>query len=202
MTHLNNAYHFILEIDKLKQVYRNTITVTNRKESTAEHSWSASMIVTILMQELRAEFEQIDELKTIKLCLIHDLVEIYAGDVIAFDLQARKEKEQVEREALKKLIQIHPEFGQELHSLWYEFEEKQSIEAQVAKAADSICPIFQRLHSNHSYLPFNVTIADLDHLKKPIFDFSKTFCYLYEKLKEDLISAKLIPPPTQTRTAS
>lgn len=192
MKNLQERYQFILEMNKLKQVFRNTITYTDRKESTAEHSWSASMIVIILMSELKKEFANIDELRAIKLALIHDIVEIYAGDVLAFDTAARKEKEKIEAESLKKLMAIHPEFGQQLHELWYEFEEKKSIEAQIAKAADAICPIFLRLHAKQSYFSFKITIDDMERVKFPHFAFSKTFTALYQQLKFDLLKEKLI----------
>ncbi len=192
MQNTQNMYQFILEINKLKLVFRNTTTSPDRKESTAEHSWSASMITIILMNELKKEFPEIDEFKIVKLTLIHDVVEIYAGDVMAFDMEARKDKEKVEAEALKKLMAVYPEFGQQLHDLWYEFENKESLEAKIAKAADAICPIFQRLESKQSYIPFNITIAKLEKTKYSHFVFSKTFSALYQKLKVDLLEQKLI----------
>jgi putative hydrolase of HD superfamily len=192
MKNLQNIYQLILEIDKLKLVFRNTITSPERKESTAEHSWSATMITIILMDELKKEFPGINELKIIKLALFHDVVEIYAGDVMAFDIEARKDKEKIEAEALKKLMSVYPEFGQQLHDLWHEFEERESLDAKIAKAADAICPIFQRLQSKQSYIPFNLTIANLEKTKYPQFMFSKTFTALYQKLKSDLLQEKLI----------
>lgn len=191
MSH-QKIFDLILEINQLKSVYRNTITEQGRRESTAEHSWSVGMILLILMRELKTEFTTIDELKTIKLALIHDIVEIYAGDVIAFDHVARKEKEKLEIEALNKLADIYPIFGEELSSLWHEFEAKETLEAKIAKAADSICPIFKRLHAKQSYVPFNVTIQRLDETKKSIFSFSKTFDRLYQQLKSDLVQYDLI----------
>lgn len=192
MPDIQNMYLLILEMNKLKLVFRNTTTNPDRKESTAEHSWSASMIVMILMDELKKEFSEINELKAIKLTLIHDVVEVYAGDVMAFDIEARKNKEKIEADALKKLMTVNPEFGQQLHDLWYEFEDKSSIEAKIAKAADAICPIFQRLQSKQSYIPFNLTIANLEKTKYPHFIFSKTFTALYQQLKNDLLKEKLI----------
>lgn len=189
---IEGIYQLILEMNKLKLVFRNTMTNPNRKESTAEHSWSASMITTILMDELRKEFIEINELKTIKLTLIHDVVEIYAGDVLAFDVEARKNKEIVEAEALEKLGAVYPLFGKELTDLWYEFEERKSLEAKIAKAADAICPIFQRLQAKQSYVPFNISMSQLDKIKYPYFEFSKTFISLYEKLKADLLKEQLI----------
>lgn len=192
MSAIHHAYQLILEMDQLKQVYRNTTTHEGRQESTAEHSWSAAMIVMILMDQLRIEFPDLDELKALKLILIHDTVEVYAGDVMAFDTAARKDKEKVEAAALKKLMAVSPEFAPQLNSLWYEFEHKQSIEAKVAKAADAICPMFQRLQAEQSYVPFNITLQDLEQTKEPHFKFSKTFSDLYAQLKADLVTAGLI----------
>lgn len=192
MSDIQNMYSLILEMNKLKLVFRNTTTNPDRKESTAEHSWSASMIVMILMAELKKEFVEINELKAIKLALIHDVIEVYAGDVMAFDIEARKNKEKIEAEALTKLMAVNPEFGEQLHDLWHEFEDKKSIEAKIAKAADAICPVFQRLQSKQSYIPFNLTIANLEKTKYPHFTFSKTFAALYQQLKIDLLKEKLI----------
>lgn len=192
MSDIQNIYQLIQELDKLKLVFRNTIITPDRKESTAEHSWSVAMITMVLMTELKKEFIEIDELKAIKLSLIHDIVEIYAGDVIAFDAEARKNKEKVEEDALKKLMLVYPVFGQQLHSLWHEFEIKESIEAKIAKASDAICPIFQRAQSKQSYIPFQITIEKLEHTKLPYFKFSKTYISLYQKLKSDLLEQNLI----------
>lgn len=192
MKNMIDSYQFILEITKLKLVFRNTVTDHNRKESTAEHSWSASMIVMTLFSQLKDEFGEIDELKTIKLTLIHDLVEIYAGDVMAFDIEARKEKEAIETEALQKLMSINPVFGEQLHDLWHEFEAKNTIEAKIAKAADAICPIFQRLQSRQSYIPNKLTMVDLEKVKYPHVAFSQTFTALYNQLKHDLFKENLI----------
>ena len=192
MSDIQNIYQLISEMNCLKLVFRNTTTSPERKESTAEHSWSVSMICMILMEELKKEFGEIDELKCIKLALIHDIVEIYAGDVLAFDEQARKDQSEIEAAALNKLMEIYPTFGQQLHGLWHEFENKESLEAKIAKAADAICPIFLRRQSKQSYLPFKITIVNLEKTKYPLFAFSKTFTALYDQLKLDLLQENLI----------
>ena len=71
-------------------------------------------------------------------------------------------------------------------------DRKESLEAKISKAADAICPIFQRLQSKQSYVPFNITIANLEKTKYPHFIFSKTFTALYQQLKIDLLKEKLI----------
>lgn len=189
---MTDNYLLISELTKLKQVFRTTQTQEDRKESTAEHSWSASMIVMILMHDLKQEFGAIDELKAIKLTLIHDIVEIYAGDVLAFDEQARKNILALEWEALHKLVALSPGFGSQLQTLWTEFEEKQTLEAKIAKAADAICPIFQRVQTKQSYIPFGITLEKLNQSKTLTFGFSKTFQALYLKLQNDLLTEKLI----------
>lgn len=191
MSNIQQMYQFILELNGLKLVFRNTKTSADRNESTAEHSWSAAMIVMTLMDELKKEFPDIDELKTLKLTLIHDIVEIYAGDVMAFDHAARKEKEKIEAEAMQKLMGVYPEFGRQLHDLWHEFEARESMEAKIAKAADSICPVFMRLYSKQSYFP-HVKMTHMEETKAPHFKFSKTFTALYQKLINDLLAEKLI----------
>lgn len=192
LTMMTDNYLLISELTKLKQVFRTTQTQKDRKESTAEHSWSASMIVMILMHDLKQEFGAIDELKAIKLTLIHDIVEIYAGDVLAFDEQARKNILALEWEALHKLVALSPGFGPQLQALWTEFEEKQTLEAKIAKAADAICPIFQRVQTKQSYIPFGITLEKLNQSKTWTFGFSKTFQALYLKLQNDLLMEKLI----------
>ena len=191
-SNLHKSYALISELSKLKVVFRNTKTQMDRKESTAEHSWSASMIVMILRDELKQEFTQIDELKIIKLVLIHDIVEIYAGDVMVFDREARKNKAAEEIAALEQLKNLYPDFGHQLNDLWYEFEAKETLEAKIAKAADAICPIFQRLHVKQSYISINISLDQLNQTKQPLFEFSQTFLTLYENLKNDLLNEQLI----------
>lgn len=192
MNNTDNAYQLILELNKLKRVFRTTRTDQERRESTAEHSWSASMIVMVLMDELRKEFGEIDELKTIKLAMIHDIVEIYAGDVMAFNLEARKNKTAEELEALQKLMDVEPEFGKQLHALWHEFETRQTLEAKIAKAADSICPMFLRVSFGVSYIPINISLEQLEKTMFPKFEFSEVFKNLYGKLVKDLTQQGLI----------
>lgn len=185
-------YKLILELNKLKLVFRNTTTATDRNESTAEHSWSAAMITILLMDKLREEFGPIDELRAIKLALIHDIVEIYAGDISAFDIQGRRDKEIVEREALVKLIAIAPDIGKQLYALWHEFEDRATIESKIAKASDAICPIFLRISTGQPYHPLNISLEHLNKIKRPTFEFSKTYTELFNQQLEDIVKLKLV----------
>ncbi len=192
MSAMQAMYEFILEINKLKLVFRKTKTHPDRNESTAEHSWTAGMITMVVMDEIKQEFPGIDDVKVLKLALIHDIVEIYAGDVILFNTQARKDQEKIEHEALQKLMAIYPEFGNKLHTLWHEFEKRETIESKVAKAADAICPVFLRVSVGQSYKPFDIQLADLEKKMWSYFEFSKTFSALFQKLLNEAVSMELI----------
>ena len=192
MVHLEEIYTLIMEVGKLRLVFRNTQVLPDRRESSAEHSWSVAMIIMTLMDDLRQEFGAIDELKTIKLGLIHDVVEIYAGDAFAFDEKARQEKEKLEQEAMEKIVEIYPAFGRQLEKLWHEFEARETLEAKIAKGCDAMCAIFQRIRSQHSYTTRGIDMVRLDNLMLPYLSFSKTFMTMYARLKADLVSGGLI----------
>lgn len=189
---LRQVYSLILELNKLKGVLRNNTTVDERRESSAEHSWSVAMICLTLMPELKREFPEIDEAKVVKLALIHDVVEIYAGDVIFSDTKGREAQQDKEEVAIEKLSELSPEFGSQIKELWSEFEARSSIEARIANGADAICPMFLRLEVGQSYKSFGITVETLEQKKLPKFEFSETFSKLYEQLKTDLLAGDLI----------
>lgn len=135
---------FLLETEKLKSVLRQTKPLgQDRFENSAEHSWQTAMVALVLLAEAPPE---IDHLKVLKMLLIHDLVEIDAGDVFVYDDTARQEAFAAEAAAAKRLFGIlDPEIGNELLTLWHEFEEAQTAEAKFAKAADRVMPVLQNL---------------------------------------------------------
>ncbi|MCD8499842.1 MAG: HD domain-containing protein [Gammaproteobacteria bacterium] len=192
MRDLEEIYTLIMEIGKLRLVFRQTRVLPDRQESSAEHSWSVAMIAMMLMDDLRREFGLIDELKTIQLGLIHDVVEIYAGDAFAFDAEARQEKAILEKEAMAKIVAIYPPFGRKLDELWSEFEARETLEAKIAKGCDVMCAVFQRIRSRASYASRGVDRQRLDALMLPALSFSQTFLHMYARLKEDLVSFSLI----------
>ncbi|MBT3984087.1 MAG: HD domain-containing protein [Bacteriovoracaceae bacterium] len=131
---------FLVEIDRLKGVLRmNKIVSDDRRENSAEHSWHLAMMVMTLAGRSGAP---IDILKAIKMALIHDVVEIEAGDVFIYDDKARVENEQKEREAAKLVFgRLSPDLSRELHDLWIEFEDANSLEAQFVKTIDRLQPV-------------------------------------------------------------
>ncbi|MEA4815399.1 MAG: HD domain-containing protein [Lachnospiraceae bacterium] len=130
---------FLLEIDKAKKIVRQTyISDASRQENDAEHSWHMAVMAFLLAEY----FDSPDVFKTIKMVLIHDLVEIYAGDTYCYDESGYEDKEKRETESAKKLFGLLPE-GQEkeFFELWREFEDMQTKEAVFASILDRLQPL-------------------------------------------------------------
>jgi len=139
---------FITELDKLKAVKRQiTLPLDNdRQENSAEHSWHVALMATTL-----APFaaQPIDISRVVRMILIHDVVEIDAGDLFAFQETAEHEA-QAEKElaAAKRIFGLLPApLNQELLALWLEFEEAETPDAEFAKAMDRVLPVFQNMQN-------------------------------------------------------
>ncbi|WP_298984382.1 HD family hydrolase, partial [uncultured Caldilinea sp.] len=138
---------FLLEIDRLKRVLRRTAIVGGeRRENSAEHSWHLAVMAMVLAEHAN---EPIDLLHTIKLVLVHDIVEIDAGDTFAYDAQANLDKEERERAAADRIFSLLPDDQrEELRSLWEEFDARQTPEARFANALDRLMPSLQNYVNN------------------------------------------------------
>jgi putative hydrolase of HD superfamily len=132
---------FIVEIDKLKHIERQSALCDGtRQENDSEHSWHIALMAILLSEY--ANSIDIDLLKVVKMLLIHDLVEIDAGDTFAYDLLGNSDKEQRERVAAKRIFGILPkDQNRELFSLWEEFESRATPEARFASALDKLQPL-------------------------------------------------------------
>lgn len=133
---------FIVEVDKLKQIYRNTILMdSSRKENDAEHTWHMALCAVLFLEY--ADDDNIDMLKVLKMALIHDIVEIDAGDTSIYDDKKMISKEDREKAAAERIFGLLPsDQGEELKRLWKEFEESETSEARYAHAIDTFMPIF------------------------------------------------------------
>lgn len=130
---------FLIEINKLKSVFRQSLLPENgRNENDAEHSWHLCMYAVVLSEYAPKD---IDLLKCIKMLLIHDLVEIYAGDTYLYDEKGNEDKIKRETEAADKLYSMLGKQGEDLKALWYEFDACESKEAVFANAMDRMQPI-------------------------------------------------------------
>ncbi len=137
---LKKQLEFVLEIDKEKNIFRQThLSNHGRKENDAEHAWHMA-IMTCLLQEYSNE--PIDLAKTMLMCLIHDIVEIDAGDTYAYDTEGLKTQKKREDAAKERIYSLLPEDQKDkLIALFDEFEENQTPEAKFAHAMDNLQPL-------------------------------------------------------------
>lgn len=137
---LEKQMEFILETDKIKQIGRQTYLADgSRKENDAEHSWHLALMCALLSEYAN---EKIDVGKTMLMVLIHDIVEIDAGDTYAYDEAGNTTKRGREVKAADRLFGLLPEDqGAYLCNLWEEFEESRTPEARFAMALDKIQPV-------------------------------------------------------------
>ena len=144
---LRQQIEFLKEIDDLKQILRQTVLIRDkRQENDAEHSWHLAMLVITLSEY--SNDSSINLLHTLKMVLIHDLVEIDAGDTFCYDEQGREGKVEREREAARRIFGILPEeMMQEYIDLWEEFEAMETPEAQFAASVDRLQPLLLNLYS-------------------------------------------------------
>lgn len=140
MTRLEKQIQFIVEVDKVKNIFRQTyLSDGERKENDAEHSWHLALSAILLKEYVS---EEVDLLKVITMVLIHDLVEIDAGDTYAYDSAGAKDKREREEKAADRIFSILPtEQGQYFRELWEEFEEYETEEAKYAHLLDNFQPM-------------------------------------------------------------
>lgn len=136
---LEKQFAFALEIDKEKRIGRQTYCSDGvTLENDAEHAWHAALMAVVFSEYAN---EQIDLLKVVKMLLIHDIVEIDAGDTYAYDEEGLQTQAEREQKAADRLYHILPQDqAQELMELWQEFEALESPEAKYAKAMDNLQP--------------------------------------------------------------
>lgn len=141
---LLQSLQFILELDKLKQVLRQTtLTDGSRRENSAEHSWHIALMAIALSDYAT---ETVDVNHAVHLLLLHDVVEIDAGDTFCFDHQANQSKAERELEAAERLFGLLPdEMGAKFRALWDEFEAGATPEARFARAMDCLQPFLHNL---------------------------------------------------------
>lgn len=137
---LEQQIAFCREIDKEKFIGRQTwLTGAVRKENDAEHAWHMA-VMTVLLSEYANE--EIDVLRTMTMLLIHDLVEIYAGDTYAYDEEGKKTQKSRELAAADRLFQILPEDqGEKFREIWDEFEAENTPESRFARTMDNLQPM-------------------------------------------------------------
>lgn len=141
-TRFEQQLRFIQEIDRLKQIFRRTYLIdSSRRENDAEHSWHLA-VMAMLLSEYAAD-PQLDVSRVIKMALVHDLVEIDAGDTYLYDERGGEDKSERERRAADRIFGLLPdEQANELRAIWEEFEARATPEAKFALALDRFQPLY------------------------------------------------------------
>lgn len=164
---------FIVEIDKLKSVLRaTTLTDKSRPENSAEHSWHLAVMAMLLAEHAHTP---VDVVKVIKLLLVHDIIEIDAGDTPAFGSTGHDDKFDREQVAADRLFGLLPsDQHQEFMALWHEFEAQETPEAHFALLVDRLGPLLQNANCDDggSWVAYNVTREMVVKRMQPIQAFS------------------------------
>lgn len=137
---LEQQIRFIVEVDKVKNIFRQTYLADGRrKENDAEHSWHLALSAVLLKEHMK---EEVDLAKVMIMVLIHDLVEIDAGDTYAYDAEGAATKREREVKAADRIFGLLPEDqGTYFRKLWDEFEEYESADAKFAHLLDNFQPL-------------------------------------------------------------
>ena len=157
---LRDQVGFILEIDKLKGVVRRTYLVDgSRRENSAEHSWHVAVMAAVLAEHAD---EPVDAARVVRMLLVHDVVEVDAGDTFVYDTAAAESKAERERAAARRIFGLLPhDQGAELRALWEEFEAARTPDARFAAALDRMMPVLHNLHTGGRAWRENGVTADM-----------------------------------------
>lgn len=138
---LERQMRFIIETDKLKEVFRHSlVTQSRRRENSAEHSWHFALMVITLAEH--SNHQPLDVLRVLKMVLLHDLVEIDAGDTYAYDTAGMADQHAREARAADRIFGLLPaDQTAEFRALWDEFEDQRTPEAKFAAACDRFHPM-------------------------------------------------------------
>ncbi|ASM97358.1 HD domain-containing protein [Vibrio vulnificus] len=147
MERLNKQLALLMELDKLKSVLRRTRvkSADKRLENSAEHSWHVALMALLMEEHAN---ESVNICRVVKMLLLHDVVEIDAGDTFVYDAVASKQQAEKELAAAQRLFGMLPaDQGEELLQLWLEFEAAQTADAKFGKALDRIIPMLLNYHN-------------------------------------------------------
>jgi len=162
---------FILEVDKLKNVLRKTILMDrSRRENSAEHSWHIALTVLILSEY--AKDSDVDLFRVMKILLVHDLIEIDAGDTYCYDDQGRKDQDRREKKAADRIFNLLPaDQATTLRELWDEFEERKTPESMFANALDRLQPFLHNYFTEgQTWQENNIRSAQVKSRMYPVDD--------------------------------
>lgn len=184
--------NFIKEIDKVKYIQRKTkLFNSDRNENDAEHSWHLALMALVLAEHSN---KSVDLLKVIKMVLIHDIVEIDAGDTFIYDTQKNHSNTEEERLAAKRIFGLLPsEQAEELISIWEEFEAGETDEAKFARSMDRLEPLLQNTSNNGgTWKEFDVSFEKVHQKKSIIKEGSDTIWNFAEQLLDESVEKGIL----------
>lgn len=188
MSRLEQQLAFIVEVDKLKHIYRQTKVIGSqglgavRHENSAEHSWHIALMAIVLLEHSNAP---VDLLKVLKMLLVHDIVEIDAGDTFAFADQSNKAKD--EAAAAERIFGLLPEEQRtEYINLWQEFDARKSAESRYANAMDRLMPVLHNMNTHGgSWADHGITRTQVNKRLSPIGDGSEEIWQVVTELLDE-----------------
>lgn len=157
---LKKQLEFIIEVDKVKEIFRQTLVSTgNRYENDAEHSWHLALMAPLLKEYIK---DDVNIERVINMVIIHDLVEIDAGDTFCYDVEGYKDKAEREQKAANRIFNILPKDQADMiFGLWNEFEDMSTPESKYANVLDRLQPILLNISTDGRKWLDNGTSRDM-----------------------------------------
>lgn len=183
---------FIREIDKVKYIFRKTRLFNSpRHENDAEHSWHLAIMALLLSEHAN---EQVDVLKVLKMLLIHDIVEIDAGDIFLYDSVVNHTNTEAEQKAAERIFGLLPaQQATEYIAIWDEFEASETPEAKFARAMDRLEPLLQNVSNNGgTWKEFSVNYEKVIEKKSVIKNGSETLWAFAKQLIDDSVEQGIL----------
>jgi putative hydrolase of HD superfamily len=194
VSRLRRQVEFIVEVDRLKEVLRqNVLTVSRRRENDAEHSWHLCLCVMVLAEH--ADAPGLDVLRVMKMLVVHDLVEIDAGDTFAYDTAGASGAHEREARAAERIFGLLPDDqAREFRAIWDEFEARQTPEARFAAAVDRFQPMLLNARTDgHSWRAHAVSASQVMVRGTPIREASASLWeYLGTMIREAVSRGLLV----------
>lgn len=195
MERLEQQMDFIREVDGLKQIGRQTYLADgSRKENDAEHSWHLAMMALLLGEYAN---EEIDVLRVMSMVLVHDIVELDAGDTYAYDEKGNSSKREREVAAADRIFHLLPnDQANYIRSLWDEFETQETIESRFAHTLDNLQPMMLNAASDgKAWRQHKVKMSQIMHRNSRTADGSnELWNYANEKFLQPHLQKKSILP--------
>jgi putative hydrolases of HD superfamily len=189
-------FDFIKFSAQLRQVTRSNNATSDRKESVAEHSWHLALVAWLLHSAFENEFNvKISQERLIKMCLMHDLVEIVVNDVSAWKPAEREAAASQEEAAAQEIFSTLPsDLRDEMLNLWHEFESGETLEGKIARGIDRMNPALMRLLTGQGWSDVAGDVTRLDQLQLSRQGFSSTLMEIYNSIKSEALASGLLKP--------